>query len=492
MKRRLHRRDFLKLGALALPTLAASPFNVPASRPATLGRSGDPRKVIVVGAGLGGLAAAYELKQAGHAVTVLEAQLRAGGRVYSMRAPFSDGLYAEAGAVFIPDSQTLTLQYIDHFALPLYHFQPGDLRRIYYLDGKRFEETTYGESVDWPFALTPEERELGFFGMQVKYLAPIFDALGDPTDPAWPPEHLKPYDAMSFADFLRNQGASPGAVALLRLGFNDTWGEGIDSTSALFMLRSIASQMDALELYTLQGGNDLLPRAFAAQLRENIFYGAPVVRIEQNAQGVRAVFQQAGTYQSLEGDYLICAVPFSVLRHIEVDPPFSPEKRGVIEQLPYTSVARIFLQFRKKKWTDGPGAWSATDLPLMNICDSTFSQQGARGILSSFVVGREARRLTAMSEEERLRFTLQQMERTYPGISVYFEGGASKCWDEDPWARGGYSWFKPGQMTALSPHLARPEARVHFAGEHTSTRGGWMQGALESGNRAARAINDAP
>ena len=155
-------------------------------------------------------------------------------------------------------------------------------------------------------------------------------------------------------------------------------------------------------------------------------------------------------------------------------------------------MARIFLQFRKKKWTDGPGAWSATDLPLMNICDSTFSQQGARGILSSFVVGREARRLTAMSEEERLRFTLQQMERTYPGISAYFEGGASKCWDEDPWARGGYSWFKPGQMTALSPHLARPEARVHFAGEHTSTRGGWMQGALESGNRAARAINDAP
>lgn len=97
-----------------------------------------------------------------------------------------------------------------------------------------------------------------------------------------------------------------------------------------------------------------------------------------------------------------------------------------------------------------------------------------------------------MKEAERIRFTLEHMEKVYPGIRQNFEGGTSKCWDEDEWARGDYAWFKPGQMTSLLPHIARPEGRVHFAGEHTSPWTGWMQGALESGIRAAREVNEAP
>jgi monoamine oxidase len=72
-----------------------------------------------------------------------------------------------------------------------------------------------------------------------------------------------------------------------------------------------------------------------------------------------------------------------------------------------------------------------------------------------------------------------------------FEVGATKCWDEDEWARGAYAWYRPGQMSTLLPHVARAEGRIHFAGEHASSTFGWMQGAIESGNRAAREINDA-
>ena len=64
--------------------------------------------------------------------------------------------------------------------------------------------------------------------------------------------------------------------------------------------------------------------------------------------------------------------------------------------------------------------------------------------------------------------------------------------DEDEWARGVASYYKPGQFSSLLPHIARPEGRIHFAGEHTSVWiGGWMQGALESGNQVAREVNDA-
>ena len=96
-----------------------------------------------------------------------------------------------------------------------------------------------------------------------------------------------------------------------------------------------------------------------------------------------------------------------------------------------------------------------------------------------------------MKESERISFVLEQMEKVYPGIRENFEGGISKCWDEDPWARGASSWYKPGQFSELWPHIARPEGRVHFAGEHASAWIRWMQGALQSGNRAAREVNEA-
>ena len=83
------------------------------------------------------------------------------------------------------------------------------------------------------------------------------------------------------------------------------------------------------------------------------------------------------------------------------------------------------------------------------------------------------------------------MENIIPEIRQYFEGGISKLWDEDPWARGASSWYKPGQMSELWPHVPGPEGRVHFAGDHTSAWIRWMQGALESGNRAAREVSEA-
>jgi len=98
--------------------------------------------------------------------------------------------------------------------------------------------------------------------------------------------------------------------------------------------------------------------------------------------------------------------------------------------------------------------------------------------------------VTAMTEDERINFALQQVDAIFPGTRTHFEGGATKCWDEDPWERGVASYYKPGQFSTLLPHVAKPEGRIHFAGEHTSVWiDGWMQGALESGNRVAREVN---
>ena len=476
------------LTAAAISTASLDELAASREKP---GRRGPAKKIIVMGAGLAGLAAAYELTQAGHEVTVLEARTRPGGRVYTLREPFSDGLYAEAGALFIPSFHEWTMKYVKLFNLPLDPVRARTMGTLYYVRGKRIRPDADGH-VDWPLDLTPEEKSLGMWGMMRKYLGPALKEMGDASAAAWPPQTLKKYDEMSFSEFLRAQGASADALDVMRLNYLNLFGDGIDSVSALPILREVALQGRG-QSYAVKGGNDLLPKAFAARLSDRIRYGSPVVKIEHDAQSVRVTFLRAGTPQTMMADRLVCAIPFSVLKHIEVSPRFSPEKQRAIAELPYTSVARVYLQSRRRFWTDqGLEGNAYTDLPIMAVFDSTYNQPGTRGILHSYMAGPSARRATALKEAERITFTLEQMEKVYPGMRENFEGGASKCWDEDEWARGDYAWFKPGQLSSLTPHIARPEGRTHFAGEHASAWPGWMQGALESGNRAAREVNEAP
>jgi monoamine oxidase len=486
----MKRREFLKQSALAavftLPTLNATAFTRDA-----LERRGAAQKVIIVGAGLAGLSAAYELTQAGHDVTILEARARPGGRVQTLREPFSDGLYAEAGAMNVFDTHTWTLKYIKLFDLTLDPVVPSTLASLLYIRGQRIE-TKPGQIVAYPLGLTPDEKTLGRRALWEKYVGPVLKEIGDYTAPGWPPDSLKKYDRMTFFEFLRSQGASMDAASLLGLGGIGGLGDGVQSVSALVLLREAAHRATMKQDYTIRGGSDLLPRAFAARLTDKIRYGAPVVRIEHDARQVRVVYLQAGARTSLAADRLVCAVPFSVLRRMDISPRFSAEKQQAIEQLPYTSVARIYLQTRKKFWLDeGLSGSATTDLSNMMVFDGAPNQTGTRGILESYMAGAQARQMTAMKEGERVSSALGLVERVHPRVRQHFEVGATKCWDEDEWARGAYAWYKPGQMTSLLPHVARPEGRIHFAGEHASSLFGWMQGALESGNRAAQEVNDA-
>jgi monoamine oxidase len=490
MKAGIARREFL---ASTVKTAAAMTLLPPEvwAFPEQLKRRGPAKKVIVVGAGLAGLSAGFELTQAGHDITILEAQTRAGGRACSIRQPFSDGLYAEAGATGIAETNNLTVKYARLFGLRLDSWDPPpQLQDILYIRGRRVRRTR-GIEPDLPFNLPPEEKKLGRAGLFKKYAAPLYSEIGDITDPNWPPASLWKYDQMSYTDFLRSRGASAEAIA--RMSVFGIWGDGLDTVSALMVLRDDAFFESAKEDFHIRGGNDLLPRAFADRLKDKILYGSPVVRIEHNKSGVRVVFQKRSEHHSFAGDFLIIAIPFSMLRRIELSPHFSPAKQKVIEQLPYYSVARVSLQSRTKFWIEqGLTGDVYGDLPIGGVREITFGQPGPRGILQNYVDGPQARRICAMNEEDRISFVLEEMEKALPGIKENFEGGFSKCWDEDEWERGASSWYKPGQMQEFWPHVAYPEGRVHFAGDHTSPWIRWMQGALFSGIRTAREVNEAP
>lgn len=489
MNNPVNRREFLKRSIFAAATLPGlHPVIAAASRDA-IRRTGAARKVIVIGAGLAGLASAYELTQAGHEVTVLEARMRSGGRVWTLRDSFPEGLHAEAGATNVFDNHEWTMKYVKLLGVALDPMgSTGGGASIFHIRGKRIVIKS-GAPVEWPLELKPEEKELGRGGLWAKYVAPVVKELGDLEAADWPPAPLKRHDRMSFAEFLRQQGASPGAVEILRLGLADQLGEGADEVSALNLLREAAPRAMVKQSFTIHGGSDTLPRAFAARLGDKIHYGMPAVKIEQDAAGVRVICSQAGNHQTFAADYLICAIPFAVLKRVEVSPGFSPEKQRAIAQLGNTSVVRVFMQTRKRFWRDeGLSGAATTDLPIMTAYDKAHYLPGKRGLLEAYVAGARARRLAAMTASERMNFTVRQMEQILPAIREHYEGGASVCWDEDEWARGAYAWFKPGQMESFLPHIARPEGRVHFAGDHTSPWPGWMNGALQSGARAAREV----
>jgi monoamine oxidase len=489
MANTIPRRQFLASAVLTTAALSLRPSIVVGRQ---LKRRGPPKKIIVVGAGLAGLSTAYELMLAGHDVTVLEAQLRPGGRVCTFRSPFSDGLYAEVGAMHIPETHDITLSYLQLFNLPL-DPEPSFARAsLSYVRGKRIvvrDET----KVDWSFDLSEEDKKLDMAGLLDKYETPkAYEEIGDPAAPTWSVSALQKYDGISYRDFLKTNGASDDTFALATFGWDKLWGEGLETVSALTVLRDTASWLKSRHEFKIHGGNDLLPKAFAERLKERIHYGAPVVRMEQTAREVRVHFQNGNTRNTLTADRMVCAIPFSVLRSVEVSPPFSPEKRKAVKELPYFSGARVSIQCRRKFWTDeGLNGSVFTDSPLGWVFDATVTQPGPRGILQCYAGGSNAREIMGMDEQKRVAYVTQEMSRFYPNISEYFEGGASKCWEEDPWARGASSWYKPGQMGELWPHVARPEGRIHFAGDHTSPYLRWMQGALHSGNRVAAEINDA-
>lgn len=448
-----------------------------------------PRSVIVIGAGLAGLAVAHELAARDCEVTVLEADTRPGGRAYTLRAPFADGLHAEAGAMTLTPHCHYAMHYLRELGVETETADLFDTTFSYYARGRFF--TPDPEDVAAAgLALHPHEAELGVSGMIKRYVTAVGDGLQpDLGAPDWEAtERLAPYDGRSVHQVLTDRGASQAAIDLMEPMFLEMRGGDLKTASALSWLRHEASPHSLSNAdprwAKVKDGTDRFPQAFAERLKSRIRYRSPVVRVEQDEERARVTYLDHGSLRTVEAERVVVTVPFSAIRHIDfTDAGLSEAKHDVMRRVKYSSVVRVYLQMRRQFWPQRNASFS-TDLPIRWIRDATPQLPGPRKIMECLMTGWRARAVSVMTEEERQNFVLAELEGMLPGAREHFETGTSVCWDERPYAEGAYILPERGH-SALMPVIRRPEGRVHFAGDHAGfePNGGSMTFALESAAR---------
>ena len=449
---------------------------------------GAQARVVVVGAGLAGLAAAHDLVEAGIDVRVIEQADRAGGRIRTIRGAFDDGAWVDAGGQTSGPGYANFFYYATKMGLelePQTVFQPGS-DTVLHLGGQLYSGKALREDpAGWPVALKDDEKPLAPARLLGYYLRPIAQEIA--TVDRVLDAHFIHYDAMSLADLLRERGASEAALRMIDHTVNYN---SLETVSALSALRDVVRFLHAGggQALNIKNGNSSLTDAMADRLGDRVHYRCTLKSIRRGETDQTLQIDTPAGPESWEASHVILTLPFTALREVPIEPGLPKSRQQAINELPYTQVAQTYLQTKTKFWQGEQNVSTVvSDGPLERIFNASSRMAGDRGLLINWINGTGTRSLDGLTAEEQADFSARELAKLWPQAPSLIEKTVTSNW-ADSYAKGAYAHFAPGQMAAFAAEIWKPIGRLHFAGEHTELVAPGMEGALTSGKRAAAEV----
>lgn len=488
----------------------------PYTGPPQLDGAPQGARVLVLGAGLAGMVAAYELRRAGYQVQILEYQNRAGGRCwtlkggdsfeemggYSQTCEFSEGQYINIGPWRIPHHHRAVLDYCQRLGVQLEVFvqenQNAYLHSTTAFDGRpqRYREvfSDYIGSVSELLAKAVDRDRLGqaISREDAEMLLESLKSFGV-LDGQY--RYAESLDTSSYRGY--PDGAAPGG------GLDNA--EPSPSTPLSFRnilssrfwqyLRNHTTYRHHAPMFQPVGGMEEIARAFQREVGDLITHNARVFRIMQDSGGVTVEYDAAdgsgGGTNRVTADWCVCTIPFTVLSQIEID--VSADMRAAMRELHYHEAMKAGLEMRRRFWEQDHGIYGGityTDLPIAEISypSNQMLSDGPGVLLSAYVYGPQTYVYNSMSPEERLLSVRRYGAMIHPEYEQEYVNGVALSWHRVPWMLGCYSnWETRGPLYRAAAQVDR---RIVLAGEHLSYIPGWQEGSILSALDAIRRLHE--